>query len=338
MKDRLEQVLQTFHGGRNEGTILYSFWKHFPFIDRDPVKLAEAHIDYYKRYNFDLMKISPHGRYSVVDFGCKLANEVDPISGSTKCKSCHIQNLDDWEILEPIDVSEGEFGKQLKVIEKIEKSNSVPIPKMMTIFSPLMTAAKMDPNLLQHVSVAPQTIMEGLNIIASVMVEFSKAAIEYGSEGLFIASQHLQKDLLEWKYIEKFEIGPIKTIISSVKNKSEFSVLHIHGTDLYFNEPIQNLAIDAVNWHDQHTSPSLLEASKIFQGGLLGGIDEKGILMDGSHEEIEQAMQKVLTANNEVLKRIIIAPGCVIPYKIPHTKMEIILKVINRYKKIPNKR
>ncbi len=337
MSDRLEQVLQTFHGGRSEETVLYSFWKHFPFIDRDPEKLAEAHIAYYKRYNFDLMKISPHGRYSVVDFGCKLSNDVDPISGSTKCETCCVRYLEDWEPIEHIEVSEGEFGKQLKVIEKIEKSDSVVIPKMMTIFSPLMTAAKMDPNIVHHVNVAPQIIREGLAILTDVMIEFSKAAIECGSEGLFIASQHLQKGLFEWKDIEKLEINYIKTIISATRNKSEFSVLHIHGTDLYFEETVRNLNVEAINWHDQNTFPSLLEASKMFKGGLLGGIDEKGILMKGSHDDIDHAMRKVLTENQQILKRVIIAPGCVIPYKIPHEKMKLILEVIKKYKLVSNK-
>ena len=48
-------------------------------------------------------------------------------------------------------------------------------------------------------------------------------------------------------------------------------------------------------------------------------------------------MRKVLTENQQILKRVIIAPGCVIPYKIPHEKMKLILEVIKKYKLVSNK-
>jgi len=98
--DNLEILLDTFKGQNSDQT-LYSLWKHFPYDDRDPEKLAQTHVRFYNRHGFDLMKISPHGRYPVVDFGCKVDEEYDPITGSTRCKECTMKTPQDWEILEP---------------------------------------------------------------------------------------------------------------------------------------------------------------------------------------------------------------------------------------------
>lgn len=337
MTEPLEQIIRTFKGGREDKTVLYSFWKHFPYIDQDPERLAEAHIAYYHRYKFDLMKISPHGRYSAIDFGCEIAKDVDPISGSTKCKSCKIKKLDDWETVETVDVGEGEFGKQLRVIEKIAKNGSVTIPKMMTIFSPLMTASKLDPNIGTHIKKAPKVVQEGLDIIASVTKEFAKASLDVGAEGLFIASQHLQKGKMEWKDIEKYEICYLHDLYNTIRNRADFSVLHIHGEDIYFKETIENLTYDAVNWHDQHTPPSLLDASELFPGGLLGGIDERGMLLKEKPETIEENIKKILMENKAILNRMILAPGCVIPFEIPHEKMLAITNAIKNFSRISDK-
>ena len=130
--EKLELLLETFKG-KNSDFPLFSLWKHFPQDDRDPERLAEAHIKFYNQHQFDLMKISPHGRYPVVDYGCIIAKDFDPITGSTRCEECTIHSIQDWTSLENASINEGEYGNQIKMVGILGKKLE-DLPKMMTSF------------------------------------------------------------------------------------------------------------------------------------------------------------------------------------------------------------
>ena len=329
--DKLELLLQTFKG-QNEEYPLFSLWKHFPNTDRDPYQLADIHVDFYNKHQFDLMKISPHGRFPVVDYGCIVAEDYDPITGSTRCEKCCINRINDWESLEPIDANEGELGKQIKTVNLISKKLES-LPKMMTLFSPLMVASKMDCNLVSNIRTKPETIREALFTVTEDIVEFAKASIDAGAEGIFLASQHFRKTDLTWDEVQNFEISFVKKLISKIKGKAEFIVMHVHGQDIQFKEASGLSDIDALNWHDRLTWPELNEAAKIFPKGLLAGIDETRTLVDGTDEEIKNNILDAFQKSKENSNRIIISPGCVIPITVPEKNIEIVSQTIIKARK-----
>ena len=47
-----------------------SLWKHHPDRDRTPEGLAEAEIEFHKKLDHDLLKISFFGHYPCINFGC----------------------------------------------------------------------------------------------------------------------------------------------------------------------------------------------------------------------------------------------------------------------------
>ncbi len=334
--EKIELLLNTFKGENNERS-LYSFWKHFPRDDLDPKKLANAHLNYYNKYDFDLMKISPHGRYANIPFGCTIAKGYDPISGSTNCETCAIQSISDWEEVEPVSVTEGEFGKQLKTIELITKKVETTVPKMMTIFSPLMVASKMTDNLVSHLRENPNTVIQALFILEKVMTEFALASIDSGVEGLFIASQHIRKTKLTLDEVKRFEFSFLKRMLNKVNRKAMFTILHMHGdTSLYFEESIDELQINAINWHDQLVQPNLVEGGKLFSGGLLGGINEKKLLETKKEQShlVRKNIRDVLSKSfNQLNNRVILSPGCVIPLNTQDYLLEIIKTTIREFNK-----
>jgi uroporphyrinogen decarboxylase len=298
----------------------------------DPIKLADTHVKFYNRHDFDLMKISPHGRYPVIDFGCKVDEEYDTITGSTRCKECTIKSIQDWEILEPVDVSEGEFGKQLETVKLIHRELEI-LPKMMTVFSPLMVASKMDNNLVKNLRDKPEIMLEALHTLQETMVEFALASLDEGAEGIFLASQHLRKTELAWDEVGRFEISFLKKILKQLHNKAEFTVLHVHGQEIKFKEAAEQLDVDALNWHDQLTWPSMNEAASIFNKGLLAGIDETETLVEGDIQQITKNIQNAIKVSEENERRIVIAPGCVVPITASESSIEAISNVFKNRNK-----
>ncbi|MFX1534177.1 MAG: uroporphyrinogen decarboxylase family protein [Promethearchaeota archaeon] len=326
MTDKFKLIYNAFKNKPSDMKPI-SLWKHFPREDRTPDGLAKATIQFQDKFPGDLIKISPHGRYCVVDWGCEIDMEFEPISGSTRCKRCCIATRDDWETIEEVDPQEGEFGKQLRALKAINQVYEGKVPMMMTVFSPFMTASKMDPNMLQNIVDAPETVLSGLKEISKTMTEFAKSSIEAGANGLFIATQHSIKDVLSLEQLEQFEISPIGRLMSLV-SKKEFTVLHIHGLNIYFKELGAKLRPDAINWHDHQTPPTLQDAPKEFSGGLLGGIDAEETLRTATAEEVRKHIMEVLenTSNQHIM-----APGCVIPIDVPDENIEAVLTTVREY-------
>ena len=330
--DKFDLIKETFKGSGFADIPPVSVWKHFPNDDRSPEGLAEKELEFQRLFDPDLKKISFHGRYSCVDFGCKVYYDGS-LSGSTRCKEHAIQTIDDWENLEPVDVNDGEFGKQLKAVDLISRELEDVVPMMVTVFSPMMVADKLTKNLLLQLRDAPQLLREALEILQKVMTEFSKACLEAGAHGIFFASQHVsrgdpRKSLTEEEF-NRFCQLPDTTLLRTIRPRADFLVMHLHGRDIRFKKVVETYPIDAVNWHDQQTFPSLIEARELFPGTLLGGIDEMDTLRKFPTNKIEEDIHQTIGQFGP--GKLIIAPGCVIPQDVSNQRIEATINAVRNF-------
>lgn len=304
----LDLVMSTLHGQVTE-IPLVSIWRHYPTVDLNIDKLVETHLRDYKRFPSDLIKLSPHGRAPVVDFGCEISPGTTEFggSGSSSCKRCIIQNSLDWSKIEEVDPLDGHYADQLKYVKKMRESLPNQI-MMMTIFSPTMVARKISANqFYNHLFGEDAKIVEeGLKIVSKVTTEFARASIDYGADGIFAAIQEadykITTDVSELRRM----ITLNRPFMNEINKKSDFTVLHIHGKDVAFKDAVEILRPTAVNWHDKTASTNLIDARNIFDGGLLGGINPDTILDGISDEEINYHI--------DLLEKLPLfyAPGCVL--------------------------
>jgi uroporphyrinogen decarboxylase len=306
--------------------IPYAMWRHFPVDDLYADKLAEKQLNYLEKFDSIVMKVSPNGRYCVVDWGCEIAFDENKMSGSAYCTNYRIKTIDDWSTLEELDVNQGMFGEQLKALKLINKGMKTPTPFCETVFNPLMVAAKMVETrelFVQSLRENSKVFHDGMKTITKVMTEFSKASIENGAAGLFLATQEATTDLLTKEEYIEFGMNYDLELLKAIKNKAEFNIVHIHGDNIMFDLIAENYKVQAFNWHDQLTAPSIGEASKKFKGILMGGIEEKEFLLSATNEELIAKIQEVIDSTNG--RKVIIAPGCVIPINIPDEKVQVII-------------
>ena len=177
--DKFERIGNAF---KSEPTdfVPYALWKHFPEYDKTPEGLFKAQMEFQKKYDSDIMKISIHGRTFVVDFGAELGG-YNPDSGSRICTRAPIQNINDWETIEAVDPNSGELGKQLKAMELIGKEIEGKVPAMMTVFSPFMIASQMDAKVIEHYNEDPTLIRGQIKMLTSLLTDFIKGVIDAGS-------------------------------------------------------------------------------------------------------------------------------------------------------------
>ena len=318
-------IIETIRG-EVTGEPLISLWQHYPDVDMDPIKLAERTIAVQRKFPSDIIKLSPQGRFPVVDFGCKIqaGTDLHGGSGSASCLSCIIKSPEDWSQIEYVDPADGELGRQLQFISRVAKE--LPdTPKMMTIFAPTMVARKLSRNeFANHLfdSDEGKTIEEAIKTISRVVTDFGKACLEAGAEGLFIAVQEADINTRPSSKEIRQVIGLNTSTCQELNKRAEFSVLHLHGEEVLFEDALQLLPATAVNWHDSVGKPSLKEAPKSFSGGLFGGLSPDHLL------EKKVSLEQQIELRNEV--PLILAPECVL---WQGTTDKTIEKIFQNYRK-----
>jgi uroporphyrinogen decarboxylase len=315
---KYELLKDTFLGNLGE-RIPISLWKHHPVVDRTPEGLATAEIEFHKKMDQDLLKISFFGHYPCIDFGCT-AEYDGAITGSTVTTSYPIKDSTDWETLEPVDVNAGEFGNQVRAVELIQRYAHGNVPTMATIFDPPMVADRLcGRELSKYADETPVILKSALDLICDVMIDFARATLEAGADGLFLASQHSTKSSISDEHYNNFVYPYHLRMISKLRSKTKFIIMHLHAREeneeIRFDTIARTPGLDGINWEDQSSSLSLKDGKKRSRKTVLGAIDYNGIFRTGSPEE---AKEQVLRAVNEAgFEHLIVAPGCVITVDTP---------------------
>jgi uroporphyrinogen decarboxylase len=310
-----------------------SLWKHHPEVDRSPEELAQAEIAFHKLVDHDLLKISFFGHFPCIDFGCTAEYDGAP-TGSTTLTSAAINDVSDWETLEPLDVNAGELGNQLRAVELIRKYAQDKVPTMATVFDPSMVADKIsDKQLTRYADEHPEVLKEALELITDVTIDFARAAIDAGADGIFLASQHSTHSSVTDEQYQKFVYPYDVKFISRLRGKAKFIIMHLHAREdneeIRFDKIAKTPGIDGINWEDQTSALSLVEGKKQFRGTALGGIDHNGVFRTGSTDE---ATEQVLKAVKEAgPNRLIVAPGCVVTVDTPQENLLAVRDAIRSF-------
>ncbi|MHA1912255.1 MAG: uroporphyrinogen decarboxylase family protein, partial [Candidatus Kariarchaeaceae archaeon] len=294
-KERYATVMDFLRKKTSNDAPFFSLWKHFPYEDTQAKSLAEAQIRFQKNFNVDIMKIAPHGRYCAVDWGAEIyfPEITESVSGSSRCSKYSYNELSDWQTLEKVDPLDGEFGKQIRVIELVEKNpffDDNRVPKMMTIFNPVMTGAKLskDERFVKDLLEEPDLLLPVLDIFVSVVSEFARACLDAGCEGIFFCTQQAQESEMTSKEYKKYVLASDLKVLRKIGKKADFVVMHVHGENVYYDLVKDNYPITAINWHDYDSKPSLLEGSEKTNKLVFGGLDENKTLREGTDEEVKK--------------------------------------------------
>jgi len=319
---RFEKI-ESAKRGETMSEVPIALWRHFPGDDLEAESLCRRHVEFQSRFDLDLLKYSPSGGYPAIAFGAEIELQ-DEFTGAPRTKKPRITTLEDWQTLEGLDVSNGILGEMIKSVELLAEEFENETPFIETVFSPLTVAAKISgERLIRDLRASPEIVEEALSVIGDTMEDFSKAVIDAGADGVFFATQLASRDLLTEGEYERFGMNYDLPILRAVKN-AFFNVLHIHGRNIIFDTLVRNYPVQGVNWHDRITPPSIREASKRTELVLLGGLNEKETMVKGSKDDVEREVKDAIAQSER--KRLIIAPGCVIPIPTPQENYDAAIK------------
>jgi uroporphyrinogen decarboxylase len=291
-----------------------ALWRHFPVDDQSPDALAAATVDFQRRYDFDLVKVTPASSFCLKDWGAEDAWEGNP-EGTRRYTRYVIEKPQDWERLSILDPSAPHLSGQLACLRLLRRELGPDIPLLQTVFSPLAQAKNLAcrERLIVHLRQHPEAVLKGLQTIAETTRRFVAAAIETGIDGLFYAVQHAQASLLTLEEYKTFGL-PFDTISLEPAQGLLCNMLHLHGKDIYFSLLTSSLFFPIVNWHDRDTPPSLAEAQKHFAGVVCGGLRRETVVLGTPTKVRDEATEAIRQTQG---RRFILGTGCVVPVIAP---------------------
>jgi uroporphyrinogen decarboxylase len=286
-----------------------ALWRHFPGADLVAQDLAERVVSFQEQYDWDFVKVTPAAGYPAEMYGAELGAKGNR-EGTRNYVTRPVNHWGEWEKIGPLDSTNRVFRREHQAMELIRGALGNRVPVLQTIFSPLSIARNLrGDDLVNDLHEHPRELALALEGITLTVIRFALDSLSAGADALFFATQMASSDYVTEQEYRQFGERYDWLVLDAVRGHPDFVLLHAHGENLYF-DLLTHYPVDAVNWHDRKTSPSLKQARDKFSGALVGGIDEWGVLADGTPDQIRAQVNDAMGQTNGL--GLILAPGCVI--------------------------
>ena len=289
-----------------------ALWRHWPGDDQYPAHFAAATIGFQRQFDWDFVKVTPSSDYCLRDWGTRTVWEGNN-EGTRRYVFHPIQQPEQWGQLKPLDPRTGSLGVMLEALRLIRQGLGPDIPVIQTIFSPIAQAKNLaGPHFLHHLRLYPDAVRAGLQVITETTCRFVEVIRDL-VDGIFYAVQWADASHLSREEYRTFG-RPYDLRILETAQPFWFNLLHVHGEAIYFEEFV-DYPVQALNWHDRETWPSLREGKNRFPAAVVGGISRMETLLRGTPEQVQAQAQDAIHQTEG--RRFILGTGCVTPITTP---------------------
>lgn len=290
-----------------------ALWRHFPGDDQDANDLAATHIQFQQTFDFDFLKVTPPSTYMVDDYGVETVWRGHE-EGTRDYVSFPLAQAQDLAALAPRNVMTGSYATAHQALRQICATLDPDVTVLQTIFSPLSQLKKLvGPRFFPLLRLSPQAVQAALETLTINSIHHIQSLVEIGVNGIFYAIQHASAHQMSRQ--EYATLGrPFDLRILRAVPAGWFNVLHLHGSDVYFDD-VADYPVQAINWHDRETWPDLTAALTRFPGALIGGVRQWETLARGTPAQIEAEAGDAYTQTGG--QRFILGTGCVTPITTP---------------------
>jgi len=308
-----------------DGRLPIAFWRHFPGDDQSAESLARATVEYQAQWDFDFVKVSPAASYCAEDWGLESAWTGNQ-EGTRDYLNRPITGPEQWERLPLLDITKGTLGRSLRALELVNEGLAPGTPFIWTVFSPLTVLRYLrGPAYVSDLRQHPDRVLHALDIVTRVFEQFVDAVLDTGAAGIFLAVQPASYGILSEEEYRRFG-EPFDRRLLDAAQRGWFHLLHAHGENVMW-DLLASYPVQAINWHDRATPPTLAEARPRFGGALVGGIKQWETLLQGSPGDVKA---EVAGARDQVSDRgLIIGAGCVIPITTPWRNIRAAIDAAN---------
>lgn len=315
-----ERIMAAIHGEPVD-QVPYSLWSHLPGIDLDPVANAEKTYDFYKTYDVDILKTMNNGMYSIEDFGAKVDYSDIAKGGVAKILDTPVKTPDDWGKVQPVSLHEGAMAREQRYLKLLLDKTKGEVPVVFTVFSPLTTANKLCPHMLEHIKAGEGAkVKQALKAITETTCGLVQRVIELGADGIFFATQLSSYDLTEESIYKEYGMPYDLAVLAA--SQGWCNVLHAHGKNIMF-PLLRKYPVQIFNWHAWESLPDIRQAQVMTGKCIMAGLERMDIT-DHHKNEIEHQIYETLVQTEG--KKVILSPGCVIRYPLDPDMLSFVRK------------
>ena len=281
-------------------------WIHFGTDWMGGAEHARRHAAFYKRFDWDIVKI-------VNDFRYPGPAGVETLNGPAEMAR--------WLHLP---MSEPTFAEELITIRLLREEFGPDVPIMLTTFDPYQQVMRRvgytkAPVVYAH----PDEALAMLEKVCATMCDYMRAAREVGCDTIFfsingaITPPHKRgvDDATFRQFMRDNDIRMLEAMQGMVR------VLHVHGNPVDVTR-VLDYPCEAISVSDRlKGNPSLAELRSLTDKCIMGGIDESSVIEKSLPELRAQINDAFAQAGR---RKFILSPGCTIPTQTPWNLLDAI--------------
>jgi uroporphyrinogen decarboxylase len=268
--NKVERVEAVFRNEKPD-RIPAGFWFHYRH-EWDTERMAAEHLKTWRETDGDIVKV-------MQDYVCKLDIPVKVPA--------------DWKNVRFPGVSSPVFQKLLDVLKRILDDVGGETLVFQTLFGPFKHAVMSygDDLVMTHAREDPGALKAAVGGIAESLARWAAAFVEAGAAGLYYAAQFSEPGRFSRAVWEDLVMPGDLAVMGAAGERGGRNILHICGEPEYAfkTNPSWFTAYPAaiVNWSVKDNNLSLAEGKKLFARPILGGMNNKGNILNGSDEAIK---------------------------------------------------
>jgi uroporphyrinogen decarboxylase len=307
-----DTLLNLIHNQSASGSIPAAFFMHFDAAYHQGQAAVDKHLEFFRQTGMDFVKI----QYE-----------------QTQPAYPPIRTPQDWKHVPSVGADF--FEPTLRVVEGLVKAAGQEALVLMTVYSPFMGAAHLDPSglIAAHLQENPQAASQGLEILTENVRRLLRGCKQAGVDGFYVSTQGGEAfrfpntDLFQ-KYIKPTDLA----VWAEIQNCS-FNILHICDyvggyADLTpFLDYPGHVVNSSLKLGDRTLSAR--ELSDLFKRPFMGGLERKGVIATGTPAAIRQRVEELLA---EAPDRFILAADCTVPSDTPWDNLQTAIDAAHHYR------
>lgn len=251
-----------------------SFWLHFPKEINQGQAAVQAHLQFLEDTDVDFLKIFNEHPYRA---------------------NVEIKEPRDWRDVRPAPLSSPFMQGMLDEVKGVVDAVGGDCLTVTTVFGPFGEGNHATGGLVtEHMLEDPESVSQGLAAISDSLAEWSLAMLEAGTDGIYYSAQGGERSRFsEECFLERVKPHDLN-VLQAIDGRGEFNLLHICKDDIRLEHYLDYPAV-AVNWAAAKNNWTMREGADRFQRPVLGGLHDRGVIVNGSHEEIGAAVHACIS-------------------------------------------
>ena len=312
-KSKRQLVLDLLDESQAPGYVPAGFFIHFSEDEHVGPPAIAKHEEYFRFTGMDFVKIQYEAGFP-----------AHP----------EIEKPEDWAKL-PLPGKE-HYAGQVGVVEGLVEALKKEALVVCTLYSPFMLArdAVGPERMIEHCEADPEAVRKGMEIVTESLLGFVRECVRVGVDGFYASTQGGEAGRFSRPGLFEEVVQPFDLIVQKEINDSAlFNILHVCDYDLPYDDltPFRDYPGDVVNasLHVGEEAWTPKQASEFFGRPFMGGLERKGIIVDGTPEQIREEVGRVLAQGAD---RQILGADCTLPGDIDWDNIRTAIAAAHQYR------